>query len=240
MIILVTGGSSGLGEAITRKIAGDPNCKVYFTYNQSETNAKKIESDFPNAIAFKCNFRNEDDIEFLKEQIIKLNIDILINNAYFGEPIKSYFHKIPASDFLLDFKENIIPTVILTQAAINCFRKKKFGKIISISTSFLINTPPTGSSVYVANKAYLEQLSKIWAVENAKYNIVSNCISPSFMLTNFTKTVDDRVIEQMTENHPLKKLLTPEEVAESVFFLLNATQQINGLNIILNSATSIK
>ena len=241
MIVIVTGGSSGLGEAITRKFAAaDPENKIYFTYNQSETNAKKIESDFSNAFAIKCDFKNEDDVNSLKDKLIEIDPDVLINNAYSGGFIKSYFHKTPPTDFLNDFKENLIPTIVLTQAGINCFRKKKNGKIITILTSALLNIPPTGASVYVANKAYLAQMSKVWASENTKYNITSNTVSPSFMQTNFTTSVDERIVEQMKENHPLKKLLTTGEVAESVFFLANASNQINGIDLVINAASDIR
>lgn len=239
MNILITGGSSGLGMAITRKIAGNGH-KVYFTYNSSVANAQQMEQDLEDVIAVKCNFKDAEDVDTLKNKIKEWDIDVLINNAYTGDPIKTYFHKIPAGDFLTDFKENLVPTITLTQAAIEVFRKKKSGKIITILTSFLVNTPPMGSSVYIANKAYLEQLTKVWATENAKYNITSNSVSPSFMLTPFTDYVDERLIEQMIENHPLKKLLTVEEVAESVYFLLTATPHINGVNIVLNAATNIK
>lgn len=240
MIVLVTGGSSGLGEAITRLIAQQPGYTLYFTYNSSAANAQKIEAEFSNAFAIKCNFKDDAEVESLKTKIGELQIDALINNAYGGEAIKTYFHKIPAQDFVNDFKDNLLPTIILTQAAITVFRKKKFGKIINVLTSFIINNPPIGSSVYVANKAYLEELSKAWASENAKYNITSNSISPAFMSTGFTKDVDERIIEQMTEAHPLKAILTPNEAAESVLFLLNATQQINGINLIINSGVNIK
>ena len=240
MIILVTGGASGLGAAITRKLAQDANCSVYFTYNQSTAYAKEIELEFPNTIAVKCDFRDEDDVRALKDKIGQMDLDVLINNAYTGQAIKSYFHKINPNDFSDDFKANIIPTVAITQSAITAFRKKKYGKIITILTSFLVNTPPAGSSVYVANKAYLEQLTKIWATENAKYNITSNAVSPAFMLTNFTKDTDERVIEQMAADHPLKKILTASEVAASVHYLVFASQQINGINLIINSAANIK
>jgi NAD(P)-dependent dehydrogenase (short-subunit alcohol dehydrogenase family) len=120
------------------------------------------------------------------------------------------------------------------------FRKKKAGKIITIITAALINTPPVGASVYVANKAYLAQLSKVWASENARFNITSNTISPAFMKTNIHATMDERIVEQITEGHPLKKLLTTEEVAESVLFLVNATSQINGVDLVLNAGTNLK
>src|ERR1700741_2078902 len=162
MIVLITGGASGLGEAITRRFAQDSNCTVYFTYNKSEANAKKIETEFSNAFSIKCDFKNEVELNTLTEKMGSLNPDVLVNNAYSGTFINAHFHKLSPDSFLAEYKENIIPTIIITQAAINCFRKKKNGKIITILTAALINTPPIGSSIYVANKAYLEELTKIW------------------------------------------------------------------------------
>jgi NAD(P)-dependent dehydrogenase (short-subunit alcohol dehydrogenase family) len=141
---------------------------------------------------------------------------------------------------LTDFKNNLIPVIEITQEILNNFRKKKSGKIITVLSSALIDLPPIGSSVYVANKAYLEKLTKVWAAENVKYNITSNSISPSFMQTKLTSEVDERIIEQMLDNHPLKKLLTVEEVAETVLFLTNASSHINGIDIVMNSGASIK
>ncbi|HLA59283.1 MAG TPA: SDR family oxidoreductase, partial [Puia sp.] len=153
--------------------------------------------------------------------------------------INAHFHKTSTSDFLTDFTNNIMPTVTLTQSAIKCFRKKKQGKIITVLTAALINKPPIGSSVYIATKAYLQQLTKIWAVENAKFNITSNSVSPAFMRTAMTSHMDERVVEQIMENSPLGKLLTTEEVAESIFLLLNAPAQINGVNLIINGAANV-
>ncbi|HEX3383871.1 MAG TPA: SDR family oxidoreductase [Mucilaginibacter sp.] len=237
MNILVTGGASGLGEAITRRIARDAVRKVYFTYNRSEANAKKIESDFPNCAAIKCDFKDEAEVNALTDSIPQLDIDVLINNAYNGSFISTYFHKTATDNFLTEFKDNIIPTIAITQACITLFRKKKQGKIITILTSALGNTPPLGASVYVANKAYLQQLTQVWATENAKYNISSNAISPSFMLTGFTAAMDERIIEQITSNHPLNKLLTTDEVAAAVIPFLNATAQINGINLVINAGS---
>ena len=240
MNILITGGAAGLGEAITRRLAQDVTNTVYFTYNSSLANATVLEKEFHNTRSIKCDFSDLVEVNSLKDKIDGLNIEVLVNNAYSGAPIKTYFHKIAPDDFSSEFMLNLMPTIILTQSAINSFRKRKNGKVISILTSFLLNTPPIGSSVYVANKSYLNSLVKSWAAENIKFNITSNSISPAFMLSNFTKDVDERVIEQMRENHPLKKLLTLEEVAETVFFLVNASSQINGMDIIMNAGVNIK
>ncbi|MEO5892979.1 MAG: SDR family oxidoreductase [Ferruginibacter sp.] len=240
MNILITGGASGLGEAITRKLATDPVNTVYFTYSNSLSNAEAMEKEFPNTVAIKCDFKVTAEVNSLKDRIGTLELNVLINNAYTGDPIKTHFHKIPADEFSSGFIDNIIPTVVITQSAINSFRKKKQGKIITILTSFLLNTPPAGSSVYVANKAYLSSLVKSWAAENIKFNISSNSISPAFMLSGFTKEVDERIIEQMIENHPLKKILTAGEVAEMVLFLVNVSSQVNGMDIVINAGINIK
>ena len=83
------------------------------------------------------------------------------------------------------------------------------------------------------------QLSKSWSYEYGKYNISSNCVSPDFMLTNLSETVDKRIVEQLKANHPLKKILTPEEVADVVAFLVGTSQHINGANIVINAGQNI-
>ncbi len=240
MKILITGGASGLGEAITRLLGSDTTNQVYFTYNTSLANADKIKREIPNTFPIKCDYKNEEEVTVLCEIISEIAPDVLINNAYTGSFIASYFHKTGADDFLNGFKVNVLPTILITKAAINSFRKQKKGKIITILTSALINTPPMGTSIYVANKAYLEELTKVWATENAKFNITSNSISPAFMLTPFTSALDERLIDQIKEAHPQKKLLEPEEVARTVQFLCCAGNQLNGVNIVLNAGTSIK
>jgi 3-oxoacyl-[acyl-carrier protein] reductase len=240
MIILITGGASGLGKAITLKLAQDPLNTVYFTYNSSDNAAKEIETDQSNTHAIKYDLSDNDDIQNLQNKIEELRPDVLINNAYRGEPLKTHFHKTNTEDFMEDFECNVIPVVALTSAAIKVFRAKKQGKIITILTSYLVNQPPIGTSVYVAGKAYLAQLSKSWATENAQYNITSNTVSPAFMLTGLTKDVDERIIEQMIKGHPLKSLLLPEEVAETVHSLVYASSHLNGVDIAINSGINIK
>jgi NAD(P)-dependent dehydrogenase (short-subunit alcohol dehydrogenase family) len=240
MNILVTGGASGLGEAITRKLAQKASGCVYFTYNKSESSAQKIMRDYPNAKGVKCDFGNAEEVERLIEKFIQYDLDILINNAYIGSFIDAYFHKTSSDCFLKAFENNIIPTMKITQACISVFRKKKQGKIITVLTAALCNLPPVGSAVYVANKAYLEKLTKVWAAENAKYNISSNSVSPSFMQTALTSGIDERIVEQMINEHPLKKLLTVEEVADTVEFLTRASSHLNGVDIVMNAACNIK
>ena len=238
MNILITGGASGLGEVITKKLASEPTNVVYFTYFKSEVNAAELEKKFPNTKAIKCDFNNSEDIDLLISKMDSLNLNVLINNAITQFEIK-HFHKLEPNCFIESFNSNIIPTIKISQKAISIFRKAKFGKIITILSSAIISTPPIGWAEYTANKAYLLSLSKSWAVENANFNITSNCISPEFLQTPLTRNTDERVIEEMIKSHPLKKLLTKEEVADTISFLVGAPQHISGINLVMNSAVNI-
>tara|TARA_B100001564_G_scaffold347223_1_gene347756 strand:- start:444 stop:1166 length:723 start_codon:yes stop_codon:yes gene_type:complete len=239
MNILVTGGASGLGESITKKLLSNENNTVYFTFCGSKDNADKISYDFPNSRSLKCDFNDLENVNSLCKMIPSLELDVLINNAYSGNYITKHFNRIPLDDFSTDFIKNTIPTILITQSAISYFKKVKNGKIITILTSALVNHPIPGASSYIANKAYLQSLTKSWAIENKKFNITSNSVSPSLMQTKLTSDIDERIIEQIINTHPLKKILTTTEVAESVEFLVNSSQQINGINLVINSAESI-
>jgi 3-oxoacyl-[acyl-carrier protein] reductase len=240
MNVVITGGASGLGEAITRKLAQDAGNTIYFTYSRSEEKARQLEQELNNVRSCKCDFRDEEQVKLLLGKLPGWNIDVLVNNAYSGSFIDTYFHKTEPTGFLTEFKNNILPTLSITQAALQLFRKKKSGKIITVLTAALVNTPPVGASAYVANKAYLEEMVKVWATENNRFNISSNAVSPAFMPTDFTKSIDERLVEQMLEAHPLKKFITPAEVAEAVAYLAAASAQVNGINMILNAGASLR
>jgi NAD(P)-dependent dehydrogenase (short-subunit alcohol dehydrogenase family) len=168
-----------------------------------------------------------------------INPEVLVNNAISTPITKNHFHRTGTDVFREGFAHNILPTVEITQKAIHHFRKMKGGRIITLLTTYLIGKPPTGLSEYVAAKAYLHSLAKSWASENAAFGIASNCVSPSFMATRLTSDTDDRIVQDMTSRHPLKRLLTPAEVAEAVEFLVNAPLHINGTNLVINAASEI-
>ena len=240
MNILVTGGASGLGKSITEILLKNKNHTVYFTFCSSKENAAIICSEFPNSKGIECDFNDINSVNSLCEMIPDLRLDVLINNAYSGNFITKHFNKISPDVFSTDFNKNIIPTVFITQSAISYFKKMKSGKIITILTSALVNNPPSGASSYVAVKAYLQSLVKSWATENKKFNITSNSVSPSLMQTKLTSDIDERIIDQIIDDHPLKKILKTSEVAETVAFLVHSSQQINGVDLVINSAENIK
>lgn len=238
MNILITGGASGVGASIVKKMAEESNNNIYFTYAKSAQASADIEAIFPNCKAIYYNSFEDASIDNLLKEIPHLNLDVLINNAY-SDINKEYFHKTDFSVFRRSFEVNVLPTLRITQEAIKGFKKRKFGKIINIITSAVLNKPPIGWSGYTADKAYILSMSKSWATENIRYNITSNCISPSFMVTNLTKDTDERIVEQMVHEHPLKRLLTTDEVAETVAYLTSSSQHVNGINFVINDGVDM-
>ncbi len=97
----------------------------------------------------------------------------------------------------------------------------------SITTSLAIE--------YLANKNYLLTIAKNWTVENVKFNIQINCVSPEYIETTLNATIDKRIKEAMLKSHLLNKLLTTEDVASVVKFLITAPAHVNGQNIFLNT-----
>ena len=238
MKVLVTGGASGLGAAITRELAGDKDNFVYFTFCRAAENARRLEAEHPNVKGVHCDFSQEASIRSLMEEMGGWQLEALVNNALTGF-LKKHFHKLDSEELLSSFRQNVLPVVLITQAALGTFRKQRFGKIVTILSSALANKPPVGWSEYVANKAYLLAMSKAWAAEYAKFNITANCISPTFMPTPLNADMDSRLVEEMKKNYPLQELLQPEEVAQTVHFLLKSTQQINGVNLLMNQGADI-
>jgi 3-oxoacyl-[acyl-carrier protein] reductase len=238
MNFLITGGASGLGYAITNAIAASfPGSQIYFTFHSSAANAETLEAVSKNLHGIKCNFKEANEVESLCQFIQSSEIDVLVNNA-FTKLTKQHFHKTGTSDISESFNSDILSTIEITRSFLLKARERKSGKIITILTSGLVGTPPIGWSVYLAGKAYLLAMHKSWATENKAFNITSNCISPDFMATALHKDMDERMIENIVEKHPLKKLLTVEDVAQVVLFLCNSSAQLNGQNIFLNSATN--
>lgn len=238
MNILITGGTSGLGKATVELLVKDGH-HIWFSYLATEEftkTANEMMVQYNNVNAVPLNFCEEESIDSFCEQMKDWDIDVLVNCTYVGKPQTTYFHKIAPDEFLKAFQFNIIPTVKITQAAIEVMKKKKLGKIVNIITEAVIGLPPMGYTLYAANKAYLMELSNVWNKEYTRYNITSNCILPAYMQTKFAE-VDERILDQMVKEHPLKKLLTPEEVAQMVKFFVDAPQQVNGVKLPVNAGT---
>lgn len=235
MKIVISGGASGLGESITKYLSSDyPSAQILFTYFKSEDKANKLVGLLPNAKGIHLDYEDEVSINGFIDEMILFEPDILINNAITSFT-KNHFHKLPRETFVLNFKKNISPILIITQEFLRISRLRKSGKVINILSSAISGLPLTGWSEYIASKNYLLSMTKSWTQENLKFNIQCNSVSPEYMETPFNKDLDPRVKTSMVDSHPLKRLLKTDEVAKIVSFLVSAPCHLNGQNIVVNS-----
>ena len=177
MNILITGGSSGLGRALVEKFAMGKDNHVGFTFCSKKANAEELMSRFCNVSSYKVDYCDNQGVDLFVDLLSGVPVDVLINNVYSGKAQGTHFHKTDFVDFETSFHENIIPFIKINQACLAGMRKRKYGKIVNILTSYLIDVPPAGFSVYTATKAYIRQLSKCISKE---YGIYRNS------LLNFT------------------------------------------------------
>lgn len=238
MNILITGGSTGLGRALVETCTSDLDNQIIFTYCRHEDEAQSLAGRFQNVRAVQVDFSDAQSVDLFTKSLEAESVDVLINNAYAGNPQSVHFYKTDPAEFSQAFERNVIPLIKITQACVKGMRKRKFGKIINIITSYVMDVPPTGFSVYTATKAYIRQISKSLSKELGRFNITSNCILPDYMQTDFGQ-VEDFQLEQMKDAHPLKELLKPQEVADIIYQLLKASQQLNGVEIPINAAQHI-
>ena len=238
MRILLTGGASGLGEAITRRLARDVEHDLFFTWFRSEAAAASLAQEFPRCHPVRCDLRSADEVEELCASLETHEIDTLILNALPSFAV-AHFHAHAPETARTGFLENVLPAVKLMQRAVAVFRRRKAGRVLLVLSAAMVGRPPLGYSVYAAEKAYLWALGKSVAAENAGFGIVCNAVSPGFMETPLNDSMDPRAVEAMAKSHPLRQLLRASETAEVVHFLLTATPQLNGVNIPVNAAAQM-
>ena len=160
-------------------------------------------------------------------------IDILINNA--GINIVSEAISIKEEDFLKIQEINVTGPFLLAKVFGQSMIEKKWGRIINIASIWSVVTRP-GRMAYSTSKMALLGISKTLAIEWAKENVLVNCVSPGFTLTELTASTNTKEELQFIENKiPQNRLAQPEEIANCVLFLAsNLNSYMVGQNITID------
>ena len=214
--ILITGASGGIGNELVKKF-------VLLGGNVlgTGTNADKLDQlkkKHPNIKVKKFNIIDHQRIEeFIDDVSLELGgLDILINNA--GTNVDNLSLRLKDDEWKKVIDINLTSTFLLSKHAIKKMLKKKFGRVVNI-TSVVGHTGNLGQSNYSASKAGIIGMSKSLAIEYAKKNITINCVSPGFIVSDMTMNIAEKVKLYLTSRIPMGKLGTWEDVSNSVAFL---------------------
>ncbi|MEN9564392.1 MAG: hypothetical protein RIR73_2636 [Chloroflexota bacterium] len=218
-IALVTGGAGGIGSAICRRLA-DAGATVVITYSKDLSKAQSIIESMAGKghLLIQADVQNSESLNALAESIKEKfgALDLLVNCAGVTTPVKH--NDLDAlSDEWIDriFQVNVRGAFATIRAMKPLLEKREQSTIINISS--VAGFTGVGSNVaYCASKAALDSMTRSLGRALApKIRVVS--VSPGWVLGEYAKRFDPEYIQAQVDATPLKKLSTPEDVAETVW-----------------------
>jgi 3-oxoacyl-[acyl-carrier protein] reductase len=226
-IVVVTGGSRGIGRAICIALAA-PNTSIYFNYfSPSDPDAEaaaaaeteKLVADAKGSASSKSvNIAKENEvIDFFKEVIDKTGrIDVLVNNA--GITKDGLLVRMKEQDWDAVLNINLKGAFTCTKIAAKIMMQQRYGRIINMASVVGV-TGNAGQANYSASKAGLIGLTKTAAKELASRGITVNAIAPGFIETDMTAALSEKARNAMLSQVPLGRAGYPEDIAAAVAFL---------------------
>ena len=230
--IIITGATGGIGNCLVEKFNNFDASIVATGTNEEKLN--NLKKKFPKVLIEKFSLNEHEKIEeFVNKIDVKLGgIDILVNNA--GITLDNLSIRLSEENWKKVLDINLTATFLMCKYTIKKMLKKKFGKIINI-TSVVGHTGNLGQANYAASKAGIIGFSKTLAIEYAKKNININCVSPGFIKTEMTDKIDEEFKKILVSKIPSGSLGTGEDVSNCVAFLASdMANYINGETIHVN------
>lgn len=239
-VILITGGSRGLGACLVDRFSKIENAIVCFTYVNSPGRASQLASRSNNIQEIKCDQLDENQIKLCHKIIIEKfgRLDVLINNACSSfQPCDILSSGWDKFQEILD--TNLKGAYYHVREAAEIMKEQGAGRIINILSSYVLNTPPEKISFYITAKFALLGLTRSAAVELAKYGITVNAVSPGLMETDLSGYLPRKFLEAYASRHPMKRMTQPLDVADVVEYLISdGAKFLNGVNMPVNGGES--
>lgn len=241
-VALVTGGSRGIGRAITLELAR-AGADVAFTYRSSsshaETLAGEVKSIGRRVLAIEADATSSKSASEVVERVLAdfKRLDILVNNA--GITRDNLLLRMQEQDWDAVIQTNLKSVFNYTKAAIKTMMGQRYGKIINLSSVVGLRGN-AGQSNYAASKAGIIGFTKSMSKELASRNILVNAVAPGYIDTDMTASLNDDQRKAVLDAIPLKRVAKPEEVAKVVRFLASPeSDYITGQVIAVDGGMSV-
>ena len=215
---LVTGGSRGIGAAISRALA-EAGAAVVINYRERNDEAKKLAEDLRKTGVDIITVQADVSLAAAVSKMVDIakselgTIDILINNA--GIAITGGIDDLSETDLYRTIATNLKSVFLCTQAVLPMMRAKKWGRIVNISSGAARGAGAIGPH-YNASKAGVEGLTRGYAARLVKEGITVNAVAPSLIETEMMKGQ-----ENLVSRIPLGRFGKADEVAKAVMMLVD-------------------
>lgn len=225
-VTLITGGAAGIGKATAARFL-EEGARVIICDIDREIGEQAAAELGAEAAFYPVDVADRAAVQNMVDEIIENygHIDVLINNAGVlrdnqlvrvkeGELIK----QMPEEDFDLLIGVNLKGVFNCTQAVAPYMIKQNSGVILN-ATSIVGLDGNFGQTNYVATKAGVVGMTKVWARELGRYNIRVNAVAPGFTLTEMVKQMPEKILEGMIARTPLRRMGEPRDIANAYLFL---------------------
>lgn len=230
-VALVTGGTRGIGEAISISLR-DAGFKVIANYGGNDDAAAAFkEKTGIDTIKFDVA-----DYQSCADAVAKItaehgSVEVLVNNA--GITRDSFFHKMKPEQWKEVIATDLDSLFNCTRPIIEGMRERGYGRIVNIS-SINGQKGQAGQVNYSAAKAGVIGFTKALAQEGAAKGITVNCIAPGYIATDMVTAIAPEVLQKIVSQIPVGRLGEAEEIGRVVVFLVEDPGFINGATISIN------
>ena len=214
-IAIVTGGTRGIGLAISQGLIAD-GYKVAAAYRSNEEAAQKFRDLGGYALQWDVSDFNacQDAVKHIEEELG--DVSILVNNA--GITRDGVLHKMEEDAWHAVIETNLTSCFSMCRAVVGGMRERGFGRIINIS-SINGEKGQFGQTNYAAAKAGILGFTKALALETATKGITANAICPGYLETDMTADIKPEILESIIKQIPAGRMGQPQEIAALVTFL---------------------
>jgi acetoacetyl-CoA reductase len=233
---LITGASRGIGRAIALELA-QRGAAVAVNFRTSQDAAQELRKEI-HQVGCDCELFQGDisDRQHARKLIRDVvdcfqRVDILVNNA--GITRDRSIRKMTDDDWAEVIDTNLNSVFYCTSAAVPLMIEHNYGRIVNIA-SFSGQAGNFGQANYAASKGGIIAMTKVLALELARYNITANVVAPGFTETEMVAAIPADIMQQILAKIPLRRLARPEEIAKAVAFLLCEGDYITGQQINVN------